>query len=95
MRLVISVAARLDLKSIARYTKTKRSASQTKAYLGMIAERFVQLRQRPKMGTAREDIAPGYRSLLAGRHLIFYRIAGNAIVVIRVLRQSMDAKLHF
>ena len=94
MQLVVSAAARADLKAIARYTERTWSPAQAKTYLALLAERFVQLGRRPKLGRAREDLSPGYRSLPVGRHLIFYRIAGDAIIIIRVLHQSMDLRLH-
>ena len=94
MRLVVSAAARVDLKAIARYTRQKWSTAQAKTYLALIAERIVHLARRPRLGKKREDVAPGYRSLPVGRHLIFYRIDDNAVIVVRVLHQSMDLRLH-
>lgn len=94
MQLVVSAAAMGDLKAIARYTERKWTASQAKAYLGLIAECFAQLARRPRLGKPREDVARGYRSLPVGRHLVFYRVSGRAVIVIRVLHQSMDASLH-
>jgi toxin ParE1/3/4 len=94
MRLVISAAARADLKVIARYSRHKWSERQAKTYLGLVAARFALLRRRPRLGMPREDLAPGYRSLSVGRHLVFYRLEGAKVVIIRLLHQSMDARLH-
>jgi len=94
MRLVISAAARSDLKAIARYTERKWTAAQAKTFLALISAHLAQLRRRPRMGAPRDAIAPGFRSLPAGRPLIFYRIARGAVIIVRVLHQSMDAPLH-
>lgn len=94
MRLVVSRAARGDLQSIARYTAREWGAAHKKTYLAAIRERFSLLRRRPKMGTPREDISPGYRSMPVGRHLVFYRLTREEIVILRILHQRMDATLH-
>ena len=94
MQLVVSAAARADLRAIARYTERKWTPAQAKTYLGLLARGFAQLARRPKLGKTREDIAPGYRSLPVGRHLIFYRLDGKTVVIVRVLHQSMDSRLH-
>ena len=94
MQLIISASAKADLKAIVRYTQRKWTAAQAKTYFGLMSARLAQLARRPRMGAPRDDIMPGYRSLSVGSHLIFYRIASGAVVVIRVLHQSMDARLH-
>ena len=94
MRLVISRAARADLKSIARYSEREWSSTQAKVYMAALAQRFRTLLRLPRLGAPRGDIAADYRSLSSGRHVIFYRLAGEELVIVRVLHQSMDAKLH-
>jgi len=48
---------------------------------------------------AREDIAPGLRSLHVsgrGRHVLFFRPSGdNVIMVLRILHDAMDVARHF
>jgi toxin ParE1/3/4 len=93
-RLVVSAAARADLKAIARYSEREWGRARKKQYLSAIRGRFVRLLQHPETGVARQDLGAGYRNLPIGRHLIFYRIEGDAVVVIRILHQRMDAKMH-
>ena len=45
----------------------------------------------PAAGVARDDIAPGLRALQTGQHLISYRLHGEAVVIIRLLHERMDA----
>ena len=93
-RLVISAAARADLRNIARYSEREWGRARKKQYLSAIRERFARLLQQPESGIARRDISAGYRSLPVGRHIIFYRIKADAVVIIRILHQRMDAMLH-
>ena len=44
-----------------------------------------------KPGGAAEDIATGLRRQIVGSHLIWFRLNGERLVVIRVLHQSRDA----
>jgi len=93
-RLLVSDAARADLKSIARYSEREWGNARKKQYLAAIRARFSALRHRPEIGVVRRDIGAGYRSLPIGRHLVFYRIGSDAVVIVRVLHQRMDATLH-
>jgi toxin ParE1/3/4 len=93
-RLVVSKAALGDLKIIARYTEREWGQARKTRYLAILRERFAALLKHPQLGMLREDLAAGYRSLPAGRHVIFYRLTNGDIVVLRVLHQRMDVKLH-
>lgn len=46
-----------------------------------------RLQQYPMMGAPRDSLAPGVRSIRARpfRHLIFYRVAKDEIILIRIL----------
>ena len=94
IRLLVSDRAREDLRDIARYTEQRWGADQKAIYLGLIEQRFADILRNPAIGTPRDHIKPGYRSVAAGRHLIFYREFGDAIGIVRVLHQNMDVKRH-
>ena len=86
-RLVVSAAARADLRNIARYSEREWGERRTTQYLSAIRERFGLLQRRPETGVTRRDIGGGYRSVPVGRHLVFYRIESRAVVIVRVLHQ--------
>lgn len=44
----------------------------------------------PEMGPPRNTLQKGIRSLLFQRYVIFYRIRGNCVEVLRVLRASRE-----
>ncbi|MGH6661932.1 MAG: type II toxin-antitoxin system RelE/ParE family toxin [Rhodospirillales bacterium] len=90
--LVVGDAARRDLKAIARYTERRWGAAQRRRYMDGIRDCLARLRRDPELGVPRDDVGPDYRSLNAGRHVVFYRDAADAIVVVRVLHQRMDVR---
>ncbi|HEX9275258.1 MAG TPA: type II toxin-antitoxin system RelE/ParE family toxin [Casimicrobiaceae bacterium] len=58
------------------------------------AEKLEQLCQlmtlHPEMGPPRNTLQEGIRSLLFQRYVIFYRIRGNCVEVMRVLRATRE-----
>jgi toxin ParE1/3/4 len=44
------------------------------------------------MGRNCDHIKTGYFSHPVGRHLVFYRIYGETVVIVRILHQSMDVE---
>ena len=40
----------------------------------------------PRMGTPRDDLAPGIRASVVDRYMVFYRVDGQRIVVVRILK---------
>jgi toxin ParE1/3/4 len=93
-KLVVSRAARDDLAAISAYTLREWGDSRRRAYLHAIRGRFALLQRRPALGVSRDEIAPRSRSFPVGRHVIFYRTTEDAVVILRVLHQRMDIKLH-
>ena len=49
-----------------------------------------QLAQLPMMGPSREEIAPGFHSLIYERYLILYVVQENSLNVIRVVSEYQD-----
>jgi toxin ParE1/3/4 len=90
----ITGPARADLKSIAAFSKRQWGAEQGHRYIAEINDKFRRLARQPQTGGQRPDIPGDYRALLAGSHIIFYRIAKDVVVIVRVLHQSMDAPAH-
>lgn len=93
-RLVISEEARADLGQIASFTSQEWGERQQSRYLSAIRRRLAELRRRPELGRPRNEVVVGSRSILAGRHVIFYAVTLDAVEVIRVLHDSMDVHTH-
>jgi len=82
------------LVGIADYTQKRWSRAQKRKYLNKTRVGLGNLQQMPAMGTPRNEIEEGLRSLAIENHIVFYRILENMLVVVRVLHQSMDAPRH-
>ena len=59
-----------------------------------IRDRFAALLDNPKLGKARGDLGAGYRTVLVGSHVVFYRLAADDVRIVRVLHQRMDPVRH-
>ena len=56
---------------------------------------FDLLTTQPLMGRERPELAPGLRSFVAGRYVIFYLPYGNGVDVVRVLDGRQDIRREF
>jgi toxin ParE1/3/4 len=92
--LVLARTAQADLEDIARFTEAQWGTEQKQRYMGLLEARFLQLANTPELGIARSDIKAGYRSLPAGRHVIFYRLSSDGVEILRVLHERMDLHGH-
>ena len=95
MKLKVSARARRDLHSIALYTVQTHGLDQMTRYVGAIEQRFQALLASPKKGVARDDIRPGFRAIVSGRHLIVYRLEGDSVEIIGIPHASMDIQAFF
>jgi len=61
-----------------------------------ITDRFFLLARHPHIGHARdEDLRLGLRSFTVGEYLIFYRIQGEDVLILRVLSASRNIEALF
>jgi|GEM_PF-1509691 toxin ParE1/3/4 len=70
-------------------------AEQAAAYVGRIKTSVEAAATEPKSGAACDHIRAGYRKLRSGSHVLFYRIAGDGIEIMRILHERMDFGRHF
>jgi toxin ParE1/3/4 len=91
MRLVVSEEAAVDLDDILAYSVREWGAAQGVDYVRAINEAFGKLTAGTLSGTRADDLAPGLRRLVAGSHVVWFRVADDQLLVIRVLHQSRDA----
>lgn len=91
---ILSLQAQKSIKQISKYTLENYGESQRKQYLKILRKQMRLIANSPKQGRERSDIKPGYYSIKAEKHHIYYRIRNTHIEVIDVLHQSMEPKLH-
>jgi toxin ParE1/3/4 len=93
-RLVLSPAAKTDLKNIYQYGLRKWGQKQSDNYLENIKKQFWSLIEQPLIGIDRSELLPGTRSLPIDSHTLFYRVSPNAVEIIRVLHGRQDPQRH-
>jgi toxin ParE1/3/4 len=87
---VLSQPAAEDLGEIFDYTALEFGHHQAVRYLDGMEQVFCQLAADPVLGRERTEIRIGLRSIAYRSHVIFYRILGRRIRVVRVLHGSRD-----
>jgi toxin ParE1/3/4 len=85
----ISPLANSDLIEIWSYIADD-SVANADAFIDKIHEALQTLSRQPGLGRRREELAPGLQSFAFGRYIVFYRVVGNEIEIVRVLHGARD-----
>ena len=88
----LTQAARDDLRDIELYTLTAWGEVQWAVYEARLWQALESLGDTPEIGRARDDLAPGYRSLIIEQHVIFYQPLPEYVAVIRIVHARADAR---
>jgi len=90
----IAPLAESDLDSLWFYVaKESGNLEIADRLIDSITERFLVLSRYPRLGRRRdEELRPGLRSFAVGDFVILYRIEGEEVLILRVLRGSRDLK---
>ena len=81
-----------DLRGIARYTEQTWGVEQRKKYLAQLDQSFHRVAENVGIGRNCDHIKADYHSLPVGMHLVFYRVDGATVTIVRILHQSMDVE---
>jgi toxin ParE1/3/4 len=93
----VAPEAQADLDDVWYYV-ARASSSPTVAdrLIDAITQRFLLLARHPHLGRPRdEDLRPGLRSFPVGNYVIIYRVDGEDVLILRVLRGSRDIPALF
>src|SRR5262245_58084376 len=83
--------AEADLEDIAFYIFLESGSIEiADRLIESITERFDLLDVHPRAGRLRDDLRPGIRSFPVREYLVLYRIEGDDVVIVRVVRGSRD-----
>lgn len=93
-QIIISPAARDDLRDIYHFGLRKWGQNRSGKYLEETKERFWALCEQPHMGCERPELLPEMRSFAVASHVVFYRPQSQRIEVIRVLHGRQDPSRH-
>ena len=82
--------AKKSLRNIGIHTKNNWGSDQYKKYLKSFYDCFGKLVQSPLVGKKRDEIHKNLRSYNNGKHVIFYMIKNNDIIILDILHARMD-----
>ncbi|MBX9628169.1 MAG: type II toxin-antitoxin system RelE/ParE family toxin [Gemmataceae bacterium] len=88
-RVARTVRAQSDLDDILT-RMTGRSPTAADRFAAEFDARCALLAGQPKMGRPRDDLAPGLRSVVIDRHVLFYRFDDATVTVVRIVHGSRD-----
>jgi toxin ParE1/3/4 len=88
----LSERAKEDLIGIAQYGDEHFGVAQSDRYRDLLKQRFSVLANQPKLYPAVEHIRSGYRRSVCGVHSIYYRIEGDGVEIMRILKHQDAAE---
>ncbi len=92
--LTFAPRAARDIDEIYDFTAGQWGMARAEAYIAALRERCESLARGKVRGRDAGEIRDSYRRLNAGSHVIFYRTAGEATEVIRILHARIDFGRH-
>ncbi len=93
-QLVLSPAAKTDLKDIYQYGLRQWGKAQSDNYLKSLKEHLWSLTEQPLIGIERPEILPNSRSLSIESYTLFYRVTTDKVEIIRILHGRQDPQRH-
>lgn len=96
-KLHLSPSAAEDLENILRYTFNKWGIYQFEKYFAIFEQAFDSLKLDPGNSAVlrREELFDGCRSIRTGHHVVFFRIIGQDVEIVRILHERIDFAQHF
>jgi toxin ParE1/3/4 len=89
-RVVWAPKAKQDLREIWRHYAREASPEIADTVLVEIAQTGERLADQALMWRARDEVATGLRSVLSQPYVIFYRVQGDRVEVVRVLHERRN-----
>jgi toxin ParE1/3/4 len=95
MKLRFTPTAIASIEDIGEYTQAEWGVKQRDKYLDMLDSAFHMLTRTPKIGKECNEISPHLRRFPKDKHVIYYRIEGEFITIVRVLHERMEPERYF
>lgn len=89
---LLSRAAEQDLVNIAIYGDEQFGIAQSNRYRDQLKQRFSTIAEQPSMYPTVNHIRNGYRRSVCGVHSIYYRIEGESVEIMRILKNQDPIK---
>jgi toxin ParE1/3/4 len=90
----ITPQAEADLLEVWHYV-AKGSDARADAFLDKVLQQCRQLAHFPRMGRARDNLAPNLRSFPVKKFVIFYRPVDDTVEIVRILYGARDIESIF
>lgn len=94
-KLIVSPAAKSDLKDIYQSGIRQWGLAQSDKYLESIKDILWNLTEHPEIGTVRPELLPNTRGLTINSHILFYRTTADCVEILRVLHGRQDPQRQF
>jgi toxin ParE1/3/4 len=91
---ILSPRAQGDLDAIWNYTAERWSENQAERYIRDIWQAIQDVTNNPTRARACDNIRSGYRRYAVGSHVLYFRLVGGQIDIVRILHQRMDFDRH-
>ena len=92
LKLKLRPKATEDLESIFEFTYSNWGIEQATKYQDELFNSMINICKNPKIGGIYYFKEGGFRKLNINKHLIFYRILEQEIIITRILHQRMDLR---
>lgn len=93
-RLILKPRARQDVRGALLHTRHQWGVEQRTEYKRLLYRAMRELVEYPDLGIARGELCAGCRSHPAGRHILYYQVEDEEIVIVRVLHARQDAAVE-
>lgn len=94
MKLIVSPEAREELRGIEDYI-AQDNPQAALTFVERLTARFQELVDFPGIGSKRDELRAGYRSIAEGNYVIYYRVRPEVVEIMHVLHGAQDAKKVF
>jgi len=100
LKVIVSPEARQDQLDLADYLQSQSGDALVNRFLDSLADAFALLATMPGIGATRDFGMPNLRGLRMWRiarfpYLVFYRVSGSELQVVRVLHGARDIETLF
>jgi toxin ParE1/3/4 len=93
--IIWSPEARSDLSDIWNYDASAAGRQAANKIVHEIGQACRLLQSYPFAGRARDEVRPGFRSVAAAPHVVFYRVRNGTAEIVRVLDGRRDVDKIF
>lgn len=91
---ILSPKARIDFTDILLYTLQEWGEAQRNRYEAALLSAFATLAQYPEAGERHPRLFPECRIRRVERHILYYRVMGIIVEVMRILHDRIDPTRH-